>query len=595
MKLHIANNLALPASDAVTRTMVVYGGRGMGKTNFGTVLCEELARARLRFCYIDPMGHLWGLRHSADGKGPGIEVLILGGRHGDIPIDPTSGAVVADLVADEQVNVVVDISRRADGKSWSKGERIRFVTDYAKRLYERQGERMRPIMQIIDEAARFIPQIARHGDDQVAACIGAVEQMVEEGRGVGIGVTLITQRSARLSKSVAELAEAMIAFRTIGPNSVDAILDWFGEHILKDRWKSLVEKLRTLPRGYALVVSPGWLGFEGVAFIRQRNTFDSSATPKAGHERRARGSGAKPDLARYTERMKATIEHVLESDPKHLKRRIAELEAILAKANHKAERIEEKIDRVIEKRVEVPVVKDAQIKRLEVVADRALKHVELFQRISDGLRLDLSRSAIHFHRINPAAVPPPARPLPDIRAPVHAPAPTPTRAQETGSNGAMTPAVRRVLESAALLYPEPVSRKQLATLSGYRPKGGRFNNILSELRSRGLLAGRADDMRVTDEALNHIDPKVTGYKSPAEMRDMWRARLAPAEWRVLEAAMGGYPGTLTREELAARVLPRPYSPSAGRFNNLLSSLRSAALLEGTADALRVSPHLMEGT
>jgi hypothetical protein len=46
---------------------VIYGGKGMGKTNLGGVLVEELDSAGLRFAVIDPMGVWWGLRHSAAG------------------------------------------------------------------------------------------------------------------------------------------------------------------------------------------------------------------------------------------------------------------------------------------------------------------------------------------------------------------------------------------------------------------------------------------------------------------------------------------------------------------------------------------------
>jgi hypothetical protein len=102
-----------------------------------------------------------GIAHSADGKSPGIELLILGGVKGDMPIEPSGGAVVADLVADESVNVLIDISRHANGKMWSIGERIRFVRDYFVQLYARQGEEKRPLMQIVDEAARFAPQMVR--------------------------------------------------------------------------------------------------------------------------------------------------------------------------------------------------------------------------------------------------------------------------------------------------------------------------------------------------------------------------------------------------------------------------------------------------
>jgi len=329
-RLQLSAEITPPALEAVTQTIVVYGGKGMGKTNLAAVLCEELAAAGFRFALLDPVGVSWGLRHSADGKGEGLKILILGGRHGDLPIEPTAGAVVADFVVDESENVLVDISSRADGRRWSIGEKIRFVADYLARLMERQGERRRPLMQLIDEAARFAPQTIPHGAVDQARCLGALEVLVEEGRNVGVGVTLITQRSARMAKSVSELAELMIAFRTIGPNSVEAILDWFGEHVEKGRWKALIEQLRKLPRGQALVVSPGWLHYEGVASIRLRQTFDSSKTP-TGTEQRLAGRAKKPDLDHYRARMADTIQKAEASDPRKLRAQLEQERTLASK------------------------------------------------------------------------------------------------------------------------------------------------------------------------------------------------------------------------------------------------------------------------
>ncbi len=325
MKLNISEEISLPI-DAVTQTFVVYGMKGMGKTVLGAVLAEELAYAKQKFSYLDPIGPGYGLRYSKDGKGQGLDILVLGGKHGDLPIEPTGGNIVADLVVDESVNVIIDISRRADGKMWSNGEKIRFTADYCTRLYERQGEKCYPMMQIIDEAGRFVPQAIPHGVVDIARCVGAIEQLTELGRNVGIGVCLITQRSARMNKSVSELAECMIAFRTVGPNSVGAITDWLGEHIPRERHKEMVEKLRSLPKGEALVVSPGWLQYEGITKIRMRNTFDSSATPTADKRIFTGGNFKKPDLEKYKDLIKSTVEKAKENDPELLKKRIRELE-----------------------------------------------------------------------------------------------------------------------------------------------------------------------------------------------------------------------------------------------------------------------------
>lgn len=334
--LRISDDLKLPLN-TVTATMIVYGGKGMGKTNLGAVLMEEFAAAGLRFSVIDPMGVWWGLRHSIDGKGNGVECLILGGAHGDIPIEPTGGAIVADLVADERVNVLIDISRKANGEMWSIGERIRFMRDYGKQLFKRQGSlidgrRREPICQVIDEAARFVPQMIRAGQPDVAECAGIWAAIVEEGRNIGLGVLMLTQRSARLNKDVAELADLMLAFRTIGPNSIDAVTDWLGAHLPKQEVNKAAERVRSLPVGSCLAVSPGWLNIEKVVAIRARQTFDSSATPKPGESvAKVRGGGATPDLGKYAERMRETIERAKENSPTELKARIRKLEAELAK------------------------------------------------------------------------------------------------------------------------------------------------------------------------------------------------------------------------------------------------------------------------
>lgn len=576
--LHISDKLSLP-TDVITQTLVVYGSRGTGKTNFLAVLCEEMSAAGLRWDAIDPMGVLYGLRHSADGNGPGLECLILGGRHGDIPIEPTGGSVVADLVVDEDVNVIIDISRSADGKMWSKRERIRFVTAYITRLYERQGEKMHPRMQIIDEAARFAPQIARKGDEQVEACLGAIEQMVEEGRNIGIGVTLVSQRSARLNKNVAELAEAMIAFRTIGPRSIDAILDWFGEHIPKERWNSLAETIRKLPIGSALVVSPGWLEYEGVAAMRARETFDSSATPKAGKERRPRGKGASVDLERYQARMKETVERLQQDNPTALRRRVVELErALAAKAPAPAPAPEVR---------ERPIIDPKALKRVESVVDRLTK---LHDRVvmaynANATSLQIGAEALAKAMIE-ARQPAPSNPGPRFYEKVVArPAPAQVRLGTANGGRAPSAAALRVLEAIAGL-PQPVSHTQTARVSGYRPKGGGFNNILSALRSAGYITGSGERIHVTDEG-RALVPDAVRPRSGQELREMWKQKLPPAQWRVLEVLIRAYPAWLTKTQVAEACTP-PYDPDGGGFNNILSALSAAALIERENGTLRAS-------
>ncbi len=542
--LKIAKNLKLPI-ETVTSTIIVYGGKGMGKTNLLSVCCEEFAKARLRFSVMDPMGVCWGLQHGADRTRNGIDVLILGGIHGDIPIEPTAGAVVADLVVDETVSTIIDISRHANGKMWKKAERIRFVADYFERLYERQGEERIPIFQWVDEAARFLPQMIPHGAVDIARCVGAIESVGEEGRNIGIGLGLLAQRSARLNKSVAELADCMFAFRTVGPNSIKAILDWFGEHVPKERWNELVAKIRVLPIGQALIVSPGWLQYEGVGEIRTRETFDSSATPKPGKSLKAPGKATKPDLKKYRERMKATIEKAAAEDPRVLRARNQELErqlkARVVPSTAPAAKAETKT-------VEVPVLKDAQIKQLEACVSTLTiqidKAVDRFKDHATKVAYSVSSILEQVKRTTAkAGIQPSPAPRPFPIPPLSVKMP---KTSSQGSSGSLPQGERRVLTAIAQ-YPEGVSKQRITVLTGY--KRSSRDTYLQRLREKGLIEITGLSIRATEAGMQTLGSDFRPLPTGDALRDYWMRELPEGERRILEALITVYPGWTGRETL----------------------------------------------
>src|SRR5215207_378728 len=95
--LHLADDFIIP-TDAVTQTFAILAKRGVGKTYTASVLIEELVKAGLHAVVVDPIGVWWGLRASADGKRPGLPIVILDGDHGDVPLEVASGQVIADLI-----------------------------------------------------------------------------------------------------------------------------------------------------------------------------------------------------------------------------------------------------------------------------------------------------------------------------------------------------------------------------------------------------------------------------------------------------------------------------------------------------------------
>lgn len=598
MSLQISKDLELPLS-AVTSTIVVYGGKGMGKTNLLGVLAEEFKANKQRFAVIDPVGVSWGLRHSASGKGPGIEVLTLGGMHGDLPIEPTAGVVVADLVVDEDVDVVVDISRFTSGKMWSVGDQVRFVTDFFVRLYERQGERRRPIHILVDEAGRFVPQTIPSGAIEIAKCMGAIERCVELGRNVGIGISLITQRSARMNKSVSELADCMIAFRTVGPRSIDAIIDWFGEHVPREHQKALLEQLRSLPVGTALVVSPGWLNYEGQATIRKKRTFDSSATPTADSQE-ATGKGARPDLSKYQQRMAEYVEKVKADDPRELRRRIAELQQKsvqyeahindlqLALAEQPAEKIVE--------RVEVPVLEDAQVERLTQQCDRLVlagNSIAEFGRQIAGIGMDVV-SALGKAQQAPA---PPSAPTPIARAPK--PAPVAKPAQNIPKSipadvpaGDITRPQQAILSALAefeALSLREVAKSNVAVFADQSPSSSGFTNNLGRLRSVGLIEYPRGGFVALTEQGRRVAVMRGHFQSLEALHDAWYSKLPNPRANILRVLVQAYPHGMAKDDLAREA---GQSPTSSGYTNNLGALRSLGLIDYPQSGYAVATALL---
>lgn len=627
-KLHLSQDLLFP-TEIVTGKTVVYGLNGMGKSNLTLgKLPEELHRLGIRFCIMDLMGVAWGLQHGAKKGEQGIDVLILGGPHGDIEIEPTAGAVVADLVADESVSTIIDMSRQKSGKGWSKAEKIRFHADFYLRLYERQAETRRPLLLIQDEAARVIPQTIPYGSPDLARCVGAIETMGEEGRALGVGMVFVTPRSARLNKSVAELAETMIAFRTVGPNSVGAVMDWLGQHVDKARHKEIVEKLRSLPVGSALVVSPGLLGYEGIVRFHMRATFDSTATPKPGVEVRAPGAATKPDLAKYRERMKATIEKAKENDPTEMRRRIAteyvraaRLTAWLNDPQRKPAHLaftagpERDVARAVEtrlaqvptpdhahvecgkvqevvKRVEIPALKEADHKRVEKAIDRGFNLVDQIadQAAQLGVKLKVVGEALRQVKeaqnkpleYNKAPGQPAQLVRPTTPAPRLAPRPPllparPHASPPSAVVAGVSKPQQRIL--TAILFFEslrqsPVEKKRVAVLAGVAANGN-FHNNLGALRTAGLV-DYPDSARVQlTEAGRAAAPRDGVPTTSADMKAAVMAKLSNPQQRIFEYILANGTQELKKQDVADGL----GMMANGNFHNNMGRLSSMGVVE----------------
>ena len=329
----LSRNLRLPV-DAVTQTFLIVGKRGSGKSNTAARLVEQMHHAKLPFVVLDPVDTWWGLKASADGTGPGLDVYVFGGRKADLPLEPGAGALIAEVLCEHHISMVLSV------KHLSGRERNSFMVAFAQTLFQKwQGG---PLHVVLEEAHELAPQMSggpssRGNPDNEAAMLGAFKRLWKLGRSSGIGGTAVTQRPASLSKDITTQSEILIAHRTIGPQDVKAIGEWVKYH---GQHEQILGDLPTLPTGEAFVWAPEFPADTPIGLmrttVRRRDTYDSASTPKVGETRVEPKQLADVDLARLRTQMAATLERAKADDPKELKRQLASVRADLAKAHQAA-------------------------------------------------------------------------------------------------------------------------------------------------------------------------------------------------------------------------------------------------------------------
>jgi hypothetical protein len=156
MKLKISDELSLPV-DVTTQAVGWLGRRGSGKTYGATKLAELLEISGARFIAIDPVGVWYGLRLGVDGKSHGISVPVFGGLHGDIPLEATGVALIADVIVDRNINAVLDVSQFE-----SDSDRARFAGDFAARFFHRKKSNPSAVHIFVEEAQELVTTYLAH-------------------------------------------------------------------------------------------------------------------------------------------------------------------------------------------------------------------------------------------------------------------------------------------------------------------------------------------------------------------------------------------------------------------------------------------------
>lgn len=578
--LSIARGFTLDPDYVAGGTFALLAKKGAGKSYTARVLAEEFWAKSIPFVLLDPMGTSWGLRADADGgEGGGLPIPIFGGDHADAPLERTGGTLMADLVIDEGISMILDLSALG-----TRAAERQFAHDFFDRLYRRNRDL---VHLLVDEADLFAPQKPQPGD---APLLGVTENIVRRGRNRGIGITLITQRPAVLNKDVLTQVDGLVAMRIVGKQDRDAVDDWVRGHADQEAAAEVKATLASLANGECWWWIPE-LGILERVQVRASRTFDSSPTKKAGESRREPKSLAEINLGQIEERMAATIERAKADDPKELRKTIASLKRELASVSADV------TERIIEKEVpvEVPAISDEQLELLQAivgelrdVADTAGALRAVGDQIEEALRhvrqARDSRPTAEEHRRaarpNRGDAEPPARPT----------RPTPRREPADASSYEEEKLGKGELKVLGVLaeFPDGRTQSELAFLAGYSANASTIGVILSKLRRLGLVE-QGQPIRPTQAGLDAVGGPVERPTGQA-LLDMWlnHPRMGEGERRVLRALIDLYPDVPTNDELAEMT---GYSPTASTLGVILSKLRKLGLVQ--RGQRRVAAELME--
>lgn len=564
MSLRVARDLELP-DELVVEKQAILAMSGAGKSNAAVVMAEAMYDAGLPWVVIDPKGDWWGVRAGRGGRGEGLRVPVLGGLHGDVPLEATAGKVIANLIASKRLTCVLDVSEFD-----TRQDLFRFLADFAETLLKRNTQ---PLHVFAEEADDYLPQVAREKGN-LPRCLGAWQRLVKRGRQRGIGSTLITQRSASINKDVLNMTDTLIVMRTVGIADRKTVKDWVTAH---DGNEELLASLPSLGDGEAWVYSPQKLRLNQRIRFNRRRTFDSGATPLLGEKASKVATLSDIDLDALKDEMADTIERQRADDPNLLRQRIKELERDLAKRPKETETVE--VERVVE--VEVPVLEPGVLERLEELLSPGagllgeVQELMLKQRMRVEGELDAARR------------PAPARAAP--AAPARAPAPhRPAReAAPVDGDARLGKAERKVL--TAILNQPGASKDEISLLTGYRPTASTIGVALSNLRRAGLV--ELDTTTATDAGREWLGDDYEPLPSGPALLTYWRDTLGRDNFdrKTFDLLVEIYPQGVTKEFVQDTLRS---SRTASTIGVSLAKLKKLRLLEKFGSDWRASEIFM---
>jgi hypothetical protein len=538
--------------DVLLRTrLLVQASSGGGKSWLLRRLTEQLF-GKVQVLIIDPEGEFATLRERYG--------YVLVGKGGETPADPRSAKLLAHKLLELHASAVCDLYELQPQArhSWVQAF-LEAMIDAPKKLWH-------PVVVIVDEAHQFAPEKGAGESEASSAMI----DLATRGRKRGFCAVFATQRLGKLRKdAAAELTNVLIGQTFIDVDRKRAA-DALG--IEARHQAEFFNEMRLLKPGHF------WALGRAIATERVLVQVGPITTTHPDVGTAGKRSTAEPPPA--PDQVKALLPKLadLPAEAEAKAKTEADLRAEIRslKAELKGRPTVEIPVTEPTKAVEIPIVKEPHLKRLEAAIDRSEKvaasYTEANRELRELLRRVTGAAELASMRLTaPASLPAPMKRLTG-RPPTAAPA----------SNGAGASGVeQRILNALAeleLLGANRPERELVAFMAGYshlQSKG--FVNAVSSLRTAGRIEYPDRGTIVLTEAGQRVADYPNAPRSAEEVQQRVISLLGGASGRILEPLIQAYPSALAREDVA-RAAGYGHLQSKG-FVNAISRLRTLGFVD----------------
>lgn len=206
MKLRVFRDLpGIPLENVVGRAAAILGVRGSGKTNTAAVIAEELLSSNIPVYILDIDGEYVSLGE----KYPLIHLDFEG--EGDINLNgwnEEQASQLAQKLIEKELPTAIDLSGVLLSDVW---EPLRGILNG---IWIAEKEFRKPIFIFVEEAHEFIPQ------GKSTEIKDTLVRIALRGRKRGIGLVMISQRSAKIDKDVLTQAELYFLHKVVHPADI---------------------------------------------------------------------------------------------------------------------------------------------------------------------------------------------------------------------------------------------------------------------------------------------------------------------------------------------------------------------------------------